>query len=62
MFIKFGTKDLIFFPVESSTLYDMYFTEYEFSLTPEENQVDYNCNHYYADDNYDFGPSLSSLS
>ena len=27
------------FPVESSTLYDMYFTEYEFSLTPEENQV-----------------------
>ena len=27
------------FLVESSTLYDMYFTEYEFSLTPEENQV-----------------------
>ena len=32
-------KNNLTFPVESSTLYDMYFTEYEFSLTPEENQV-----------------------
>ena len=32
-------KNNLIFPVESSTLYDMYFTEYEFSLTPEENQV-----------------------